>query len=143
MLQDISFLPPIVYEGDEGTPGPEGRAHLHVSPRIVDRAFSGTSTKKSPGPDTFSPLAIRCLYEWEPGRITALIRVHIRLGVHPPTWKTARGVVIPKPGKADYGAAKAYRVISLLNCLGKMVEKVAAILISNHCERKGAFHPGQ
>ena len=68
---------------------------------------------------------------------------HIRLGVHPPTWKTARGIVIPKPGKADYGAAKAYRVISLLNCLGKMVEKVAATLISNHCEREGAFHPGQ
>ena len=89
MLQDISFPPPIVYEGDEGTPGPEGRGHLHVSQRIVDRAFSGTSTKKSPGPDTFSPLAIRCLYEWEPERVTALIRVHIRLGVHPPTWKTA------------------------------------------------------
>ena len=58
-------------------------------------------------------------------------------------WKTARGVAIPKPGKPDYGVAKAYRVISLLNCLGKMVEKVAAILISNHCEREGAFHPGQ
>ena len=39
--------------------------------------------------------------------------------------------------------AKAYRVISLLNCLGKMVEKVAALLISNQCEREGAFHPGQ
>ena len=52
-------------------------------------------------------------------------------------------MVIPKPGKADYGAAKAYRVISLLNCLGKMVGKVAAILISNHYEREGAFHPGQ
>ena len=109
----------------------------------MDKAISGTSTKKSPGPDTFSPLAIRCLFEWEPERVTALIRAHIRLGVHPHTWKTARGVIIPKPGKADYRAAKAYRVISLLNCLGKMVEKVASILISNHCEREGAFHPAQ
>ena len=52
-------------------------------------------------------------------------------------------MTIPKPGKPDYGAAKAYRVISLLNCLGKMVEKVAAYLISNQCERQGALHPGQ
>ena len=39
--------------------------------------------------------------------------------------------------------AKAYRVISLLNCLGKMVEKVVAILVSTHCELLGGFHPGQ
>lgn len=31
----------------------------------------------------------------------------------PPTaWKTARGIVIPKPGKPDYGKARANRVIS-------------------------------
>ena len=36
---------------------------------------------------------------------------------------------MPKPGKDDYGMAKLYRCISLLNCLGKMVEKVAAELV--------------
>ena len=55
----------------------------------------------------------------------AFIGAHIRLGVHPDRWKVARGVVIPKPGKDDYPLAKAYRVIPLLNCLGRMVEKVA------------------
>ena len=39
--------------------------------------------------------------------------------------------------------AKACGCISLLNCLGKMVEEVAASLISSHCERVGGFHPGQ
>ena len=73
----------------------------------------------------------------------ALIRAHIRLGVHPDLRKVARGVVTPKPGKYDYSLAKAYRVISLLSCLGKMVEKVASILISAHCELLGGFHPGQ
>ena len=106
-------------------------------------AFSGTSTKKSPGPDGISPLAIRCIYDWEPERIEAIIRAHIRLGIHPDAWKTARGVTIPKPGKTNYSLAKAYRVISLLNCLGKMVEKVAADLISLHCEPLNKFHPGQ
>ena len=74
--------------------------------------------------------------------MVALIRTHIRLGVHPDSWKVARGVAIPKPGKDDYSAAKAYRVISL-NCLGKMIEKVVAMLVSAHCELTGGFHPGQ
>ena len=55
----------------------------------------------------------------------------------------ARGVTIPKPGKDDYSKAKSYRVISLLNCLGKVVEKVVATMISEHCEREGTLHPGQ
>jgi hypothetical protein len=38
---------------------------------------------------------------------------------------------------------KAYRVISLLNCLGKVVEKVAAEAISSYCEATGVIHPGQ
>ena len=83
------------------------------------------------------------MYEWDPDRIVALLRAHIRLGYHPARWKVARGVTIPKPGKDDYGLAKSYRCISLLNCLGKMVEKVAAMLVSAHCERVRGFHPGQ
>ena len=59
------------------------------------------------------------------------MRAHIRLGFHPEHWKTARGVTIPKPGKDDYSLAKSYQVISLLDCLGKVVEKTAAYLISN------------
>ena len=72
-----------------------------------------------------------------------LIRVHIRLGIHPRQCKTTRGVTTPKPGKDDYGLAKSYRVISLPNCLGKMVEKVAAMMVSAHREATGRFHPGQ
>ena len=55
--------------------------------------------------------------------VTALVRSHIRLGFYPEHWKTARGITIPKPGKDNYSQAKAYRVISLLDCLGKVVEK--------------------
>ena len=82
-------------------------------------------------------------YDWEADRIRAIPRAHIRLGIHPEASKTARGATISKPGKGDYTLAKAYRVISLLNCLGKMVEKVAAELISAHCEALDKFHPGR
>lgn len=76
-----------------------------------------------------------------PRRTVALTRVHIRLGVHPDRWKVVRGVAIPKPGKDDYNVAKTYRVVSLLNCLDKMVEKAATVLVSMHCETSGGFHP--
>jgi hypothetical protein len=49
-------------------------------------------------------------------------------------------VVIPKPNKPDYRVAQAYRVITLLNCLGKVVEKVAANAIAEQCERRQLLH---
>jgi len=52
-------------------------------------------------------------------------------------------VVILKPTKPDYGVAKAYRVITLLNCLGKVVEKVAANTIAEECEQRRLLHDGQ
>ena len=142
MFMGISFPPPTPYDGDEGQEGPPGTAFHAVDEHLVARAFRGTS-KKSPGPDGIGPLAIACVYEWDPDRIVALLRAHIRLGYHPARWKVARGVTIPKPGRDDYSLAKSYRCISLLNCLGKMVEKVAAMLVSAHCERVRGFHPGQ
>ena len=71
-----------------------------------------------------------------------LVRAHIRLGLHPDRWEVARGVTVPWPGEDDYSLAKPYRCISLPNCLGKMVEKVAAMLVSAHCERVRGSTPG-
>ena len=113
------------------------------SPPSWCRPPIGAQTQRKLRSDAAGPLAIKCLHDWEPDRIVALIRTHTRLGVHPDQWKVARGVTIRKPGKDDYSLAKAYRVISLLNCLGKMVEKVAAMLVSAHCEAQGTSHPGQ
>jgi hypothetical protein len=38
---------------------------------------------------------------------------------------------------------KAYRVIRPLNCLGKVVEKVAVTALSRLCKEKELLHPGQ
>jgi hypothetical protein len=50
-------------------------------------------------------------------------------GHHPKHWKEAIVCVIPKPNRADYTLAKNFRPISLLECLGKLLEKVVARLI--------------
>jgi len=72
-----------------------------------------------------------------------LVRACIRTGYHLKIWKTAKGVVIPKPGNPDYTKVRAYRVISLLDVIGKLVEQTAAHLIADHLERKRALHEGQ
>ena len=51
--------------------------------------------------------------------------------------------MILKPGKPDYGRVRAYRVISLLDSLGKLVERTAAHMIANHLETNRLLHEGQ
>lgn len=52
-------------------------------------------------------------------------------------------MVIPKPGKPDYSKVWAYRVISLLDAISKLLERTAAHLIADHPERKRGLHKGQ
>jgi Reverse transcriptase (RNA-dependent DNA polymerase) len=63
--------------------------------------------------------------------------------VHLKAWKKAKGILLRKPNKSDYSIAKSYRVISLLNCLGKVAEKVATTAIANFCETNELLHKGQ
>jgi len=45
--------------------------------------------------------------------------------------------MIRKPGKDHHMKLKAYRSISLLSCMGKVVENVAAELLPEEAERRG------
>jgi hypothetical protein len=51
--------------------------------------------------------------------------------MHPGAWKTAKDVLLRKPGKPNYTQVKAWRMISLLSCLGKVIKKLAADLIAD------------
>ena len=82
------------------------------------------------------------LWEWDSRRIARLVVHFLRLRTHPRAWKVARGAPIPKPNRQNYNEAKSYRTISLLNCLGKGVERVATELLSRHCEVNGTLHDG-
>ncbi|KKA18832.1 RNA-directed DNA polymerase, partial [Rasamsonia emersonii CBS 393.64] len=87
--------------------------------------------------------ALWLLWSWDSPWIVALARQCFRLGVHPQAWKVVKGILLQKPNKPDYTLVKAYRVISLLNCLGKVIEKIAAEAISDYCETTGVLHPSQ
>jgi hypothetical protein len=65
--------------------------------------------------------------------LTNLYNACISLGHHPARWKEATVVVIPKADKPDYSAAKAYRPISLLENLSKLLEKAVAKRFQHAC----------
>jgi hypothetical protein len=52
-------------------------------------------------------------------------------------------VVIPNPGKPDYGKARTHRVISLLDTMEKLVERTAAHLMSERLEMNHHLYDGQ
>jgi hypothetical protein len=101
------------------------------------------SVKKAPGPDKLSFGAVRLLWKWEKERIVDLAKATIRTGRDPAVWKQASGVVIRKPGKNNYTKLKAYRTISVLSCMGNVVAKVVAELLSVEAERRGLLSDGQ
>jgi len=116
---------------------------MRVTVQAVEQALYSQSVKKAPGPDKLSFGAIRLLWKWDKERIVRLTKAAIRTGRHPAEWNHASGVVIRKPGKEDYTKLKAYRSISLHSCMGKVVEKVVAELLSEKAERRGLLSDGQ
>jgi len=58
--------------------------------------------------------------------IFLLMQKCLKAGYHPKSWRKAIAVALRKPGKADYSNPRAYHLITLLECLGKILEKIVA-----------------
>jgi hypothetical protein len=66
-------------------------------------------------------------------------------GYHPKCFKEATGVILKKSQSAkslyrNYALPKAYRIISLLNCLAKVMEKIIARRLAVMAEFKTLLH---
>jgi hypothetical protein len=73
--------------------------------------------------------------------LTHLINNYIRLLHFPKSWKEAKVMTLPKPGK-DSKLPKNIRPISLLPTTGKLFEKVI-LKIVQHIEDKGLLNASQ
>jgi len=115
--------------------------------QLVNEGLVAAMMKKAsstaPGEDRISTNILKVFWEWDRQIFTGLVRACIRVGHHLELWKTARRVVIPKANKPDYSQVRAYRVISLLDTISKLLERKAAHLIADHLERSKGLHEGQ
>ena len=120
-----------------------GLAHANITEEMVAQALMTQAATKAPGPDKINFQILQMIWCWDKTRITNMVYHAVRLGYHPREWKKARGILLKKGGKRDFGLVRSYRVISLLNCMGKVVEKVVAKELSQYCEEYFKLHPGQ
>ena len=120
-----------------------GVAHQTVTKDIIYEALMTQSTSKALGPDKINFQILCMVWDWDSERLIAMVQQAIKLGYRPKRWKRARGVLLEKGGRRDLSMVKSYRVISLLDCLGKVVEKIVAGLLSGYCENFSKLHQGQ
>jgi len=78
-----------------------------------------------------------------PTILLELLSPLVTFGYHPPSLKTANGVVLDKPGKASYDSPASFRVIVLLKTVSKILERIMAVRLSAVARSKGLLHPNQ
>lgn len=106
------------------------------------RACSARIKGKTPGPDNISQDLVIHAYNELPGVFFKVFSTLFRYGYHPACWREATGAVLAK-GRPDKAAPKSYRIISLLNCLGKVLERIIAKRLGYLAEKTTLLDPSQ
>jgi hypothetical protein len=110
---------------------PGRQTHRLITPKRIHQALFSQNIKKAPKANRLNFRVYRLLWALDSPRVIGIARQCFRLEIHPGAWKTAKGVLLRKPDKPNYAQIKAWRMISLLSCLGKVIEKLAAGLIAD------------
>ena len=92
----------------------------------LEKALFFCSTKKTSGSDRVFFLIIQKTYSTISKLFYQLYSKLIIVDFHSECWKESIDIVIRKLNKDDYSNSESYRLISLLNCLGKLAEKIIA-----------------
>lgn len=133
-IRDELFQPPPPltqeFEPNLTDAHPDDFEHAPVTWTEVRDAIFNSSTKTAPGFSQIPYTVIRWAWGTADNYILALIQKCMENGYHPKDWRRAIAVAIRKPGKPDYSKPRAYRLIQLLECLGKVLEHIVAKRLS-------------
>ncbi|KAJ3502271.1 hypothetical protein NMY22_g18642 [Coprinellus aureogranulatus] len=98
-----------------------------ITEEEVYEAIHKNSTNTAPG---HSQITYECL-KWTWTRY------------HPKSWRQAVAVALRKPNKPDYSNPRAYRLITLLECLGKVLERIIARRLTYLAGKYNLIPPNQ
>jgi len=82
-----------------------------------------SNNRSASGPNGIRHKHIKLLHKKHPWVLTEIINSCLEFSHFPRPWKTGKIVFIPKPGKPA-NEADSYRPLSLLNCMGKILEHI-------------------
>jgi hypothetical protein len=105
-------------------------------------ALSMCKNNSSAGRDGIKYVVLKKLPHCTVSQLAKLFSACIYIGYFPAEWKSAVGVMLPKPEK-DTREATSYRPISLLNTMGKLLEKIVVKRLTHHLEEANFFNPYQ
>ncbi|CEL11943.1 Putative Reverse transcriptase [Aspergillus calidoustus] len=117
-------------EEDDTTPPPEEIPWHPITELEIHGSLKSAKGTTAPGEDGIITLVWKHLWPYLRTIITTIFAKSVELSHYPDQWKRARIIVLRKPGKPDYAVPGAYRPISLLNTLGKILEAVMARRLS-------------
>src|SRR6266487_166774 len=100
-----------------------------VTRNEIKTAIFTSSIKKAAGSDVISFLILQKIYSVLEERFYKLYKALIQFEYHSKCWKEAVGMILRK-GNRKATISKSYRVVSLLNCLRKVAEKIIATRLS-------------
>ena len=120
-------------------PQEDALAFEEVSRAEVQRALFAPDPDKAPGPRGTPNRALRWAWDVASDTMYRLIASCAQKGYHPQPWRDTVSVGLRKPGKPDYGKARAWRLIQCEDNMGKALESVEATRIAWYAQRLGIF----
>ena len=105
-------------------------------------AMKKVKTRKAPGPDGITGELLKHLGACSRAVLQKTFNHSWMKGVVPAVWKEAAIIPVPKKGK-DKKNPRSYRHISLLSCVGKLLERMVNRRLISHPESNSVLSPTQ
>ena len=114
---------------------------INITVSDVEDIISNLDVNKAVGPDLISHklLKITCKSISKP--LSALFNKSLQTATFPSKWK--QSLVLPLFKKGDKSSVSNYRPISLLSCVGKLMERCVYKYLYNHLNFHNLIHPKQ